>query len=108
VQAAGITGVLLAARLAIPVVSAALDVPGSVAAAAAHLRETGVARPALAPFVIGPEADSELLKSLAEEADCPVAEPLGAYPAIGRLIVSLYLMALGVADERPDRPVPMA
>jgi hypothetical protein len=63
--AAGITGVLLAARLAVPVVPAALDVPGSVLAAVEHLRATGSVRPALAPLVIGPEADPELLATAA-------------------------------------------
>ncbi|MFE6055952.1 sirohydrochlorin chelatase [Kitasatospora sp. NPDC056446] len=92
--AAGITGVLLAARLAVPVVSAALDVPGSVAAAVNHLKETGSQRPALAPLVIGPEADSELLATAAEETGCPSAAPLGAYPTVGQLIASTYLAAL--------------
>jgi hypothetical protein len=99
VGAAGITGVLLAARLAVPVVPAAFDVPGSVAAAAAQLRSTGVTRPALAPYVMGPEIDAELLKSVSEEADCTAAAPLGAYPAIARLIVSAYLTALGIPDD---------
>ncbi|MFJ7913055.1 hypothetical protein [Kitasatospora sp. NPDC096204] len=92
--AAGITGVLLAARLAVPVVSAALDVPGSVAAAVNHLKETGSQRPALAPLVIGPEADSELLATAAEETGCPSAAPLGSYPSVGQLIASTYLAAL--------------
>ncbi|MFH8380279.1 hypothetical protein ACH4E7_04995 [Kitasatospora sp. NPDC018058] len=92
--AAGITGVLLAARLAIPVVAAALDVPGSVAGAVNHLKETGAQRPALAPLVIGPEADSELLATAAEETGCPSAAPLGAYPTVGQLIASTYLAAL--------------
>ncbi|MFF2074361.1 hypothetical protein ACFVXG_06330 [Kitasatospora sp. NPDC058162] len=92
--AAGITGVLLAARLAVPVVAAALDVPGSVAAAVNHLKETGSERPALAPLVIGPEADSELLATAAEETGCPSAAPLGAYPTVGQLIASTYLAAL--------------
>ncbi|WP_223244377.1 hypothetical protein [Streptomyces sp. CBMA156] len=92
--AAGITGVLLAARLAVPVVAAALDVPGSVAAAVNHLRATGSQRPALAPLVIGPEADSELLATAAEESGCPSAAPLGAYPSVGQLIASTYLAAL--------------
>ncbi|MFD9685477.1 hypothetical protein [Kitasatospora sp. NPDC059088] len=94
--AAGITGVLLAARLAVPVVAAALDVPGSVAAAVGHLRETGSERPALAPLVIGPEADPELLATAAEETGCPSAAPLGAYPTVGQLIASTYLAALPV------------
>ncbi|MFJ8471721.1 hypothetical protein [Kitasatospora sp. NPDC094011] len=92
--AAGITGVLLAARLAVPVVAAALDVPGSVAGAVNHLKETGSQRPALAPLVIGPEADSELLATAAEETGCPSAAPLGAYSAVGQLIASTYLAAL--------------
>ncbi|MFI9359934.1 hypothetical protein ACIG5E_02540 [Kitasatospora sp. NPDC053057] len=92
--AAGITGVLLAARLAVPVVAAALDVPGSVAGAVNHLKETGSQRPALAPLVIGPEADSELLATAAEETGCPSAAPLGAYPTVGQLIASTYLAAL--------------
>ncbi|MFJ2775546.1 hypothetical protein [Kitasatospora sp. NPDC087315] len=96
--AAGVTGVLLAARLAVPVVPAALDVPGSVAAAVAHLKETGSQRPALAPLVIGPEADSELLATAAEETGCPSAAPLGAYPTVGQLIASTYLAALPVPD----------
>ncbi|MEU1422126.1 hypothetical protein [Kitasatospora sp. NPDC005751] len=98
--AAGITGVLLAARLAVPVVPAALDVPGSVAAAVAHLKETGSQRPALAPLVIGPEADSELLATAAEETGCPSAAPLGAYPTVGQLIAATYLAVLpAVAPE---------
>jgi hypothetical protein len=63
-------------------------------------------RPALAPFAIGPEVDTDLLKSVAHEADCPLAEPLGAYPAIGRLVVAAYLTALGVAAAPPDSPIP--
>jgi hypothetical protein len=97
--AAGITGVLLAARLAVPVVPAALDVPGSVAAAVEHLRATGSQRPALAPLVIGPEAAGDLLQAATEETGCPTAAPLGAYPTVGQLIASGYLAAL------PPRPV---
>ncbi|MFB7618615.1 MULTISPECIES: hypothetical protein [unclassified Kitasatospora] len=97
-DAAGITGMLLAARLAVPVVPAALDVPGSVAAAVAHLKEMGAQNPALAPLVIGPEADSELLATAAEETGCPSAAPLGAYPTVGQLIASTYLAVLPAAD----------
>ncbi len=108
--AAGITGVLLAARLAVPVVAAALDVPGSVAAAVDHLRATGSQRPALAPLVIGPEADPELLAAAAEETGCPSAAPLGAYPTVGQLIAGSYLAQLPApapldeeyAEEQPE------
>ncbi|MDH6136134.1 hypothetical protein P3T37_005553 [Kitasatospora sp. MAA4] len=93
--AAEITGVLLAARLAVPVVAAALDVPGAVLAAVEHLRATGSQRPALAPLVIGPEVDAELLLAAGEETGCPSAEALGGYPTIGQLVAAGYLAAVG-------------
>ncbi|TWG01071.1 hypothetical protein FHX73_114954 [Kitasatospora viridis] len=94
VAAAGITGVLLAARLAVPVVAAALDVPGSVLAAVEHLRATGAQQPALAPLVLGPEVDPELLLTASEDTGCPSAAPVGAYPTVGQLIASAYLAVL--------------
>ncbi|WP_354639106.1 hypothetical protein [Kitasatospora camelliae] len=100
--AAGITGVLLAARLAVPVVAAALDVPGSVAAAVEHLKATGSQQPALAPLVIGPEADAELLAAAAEETGCPSAAPLGAYPTVGQLIASTYMAV--IPRPQPEEP----
>jgi hypothetical protein len=99
VRQAGITGVLLAARLAVPVVAATLDQPGSVASAVAQLRGTGCAQPALAPYLIGPEFDVDQLKSIAAEVDCPASEPLGAYPTIARLVLSRYLGALGIEQD---------
>lgn len=101
--AAGITGVLLAARLAVPVVAAALDVPGAVAGAVEHLRATGSQRPALAPLVIGPEAPEDLLLAACEETGCPSAAALGAYPTLGQLIASAYLAAL---PEPVAEPLP--
>jgi hypothetical protein len=100
-QLAEVAGVLLAARLAVPVVAAPLDEPGAVAAAAAHLRETGCGQPALAPYLLGPEVDADLLKNVAAEADCQSAEPIGAYPTIARLVLGLYLGALGL-EQDPD------
>lgn len=106
VQAAGITGMLLAARLAVPVLAAALDVDGSIAKAAEQLRGSGSAQLALAPHLIGPEVAEGLLEAAAAEADCSAAEALGAYPAIGRLIVSRYATVLGLAlPSAPGQPV---
>ncbi len=104
VQAAGITGMLLAARLAVPVLAAALDEPGSVAAVAEQLRGSGSVQLALAPYVIGPEAAEGLLDAAAKEADCSAAEPLGAYPAIGKLALSNYMNALGIAPQQAGAP----
>ncbi|MGX2998594.1 sirohydrochlorin chelatase [Streptomyces sp. JNUCC 64] len=96
VQAAGITGMLLAARLAVPVMAAALDKEGSLAGVAEQLRASGSAQLALAPYLIGPEIDPSLLEAAAKEAGCAVSEPLGAYPAIGKLVLSKYAAALGI------------
>lgn len=96
VQAAGITGMLLAARLAVPVIAAALDQEGSVAAVAAELRGSGSVQLALAPYLIGPEAAEGLLDTACKEADCSAAEVLGAYPALGKLAVAQFSAALGI------------
>ncbi|MDT0265943.1 hypothetical protein RM844_06515 [Streptomyces sp. DSM 44915] len=100
VQTAGITGMLLSARLAVPVLAAALDEEGAVAATANRLLEAGSRQLALAPCLIGPEIADGLLDSAAKEAGCPVAEPLGAYPAVGKLVLSTYMAAAGLAPQR--------
>ncbi|MEW2632930.1 hypothetical protein AB0903_15065 [Streptomyces sp. NPDC048389] len=99
VQAAGITGMLLAARLAVPVMAAALDEEGSVAAIAEQLRGSGSGQLALAPYLVGPELPEGLLDAAAKEAGCAAAEALGAYPAIGKLVLSQYTTTLGIAPQ---------
>ncbi|WP_079143468.1 sirohydrochlorin chelatase [Streptomyces luteocolor] len=100
VQAAGITGMLLAARLAVPVMAAALDQDGAIAATAEQLRGSGSSQLALAPYLIGPELDAGLLDAAAKEAGCSVAEPLGPYPAIGKLALSTYTTTLGITPQQ--------
>ncbi|WP_077800913.1 sirohydrochlorin chelatase [Streptomyces sp. JHA26] len=102
VQAAGITGMLLAARLAVPVMAAALDQEGSIASVAEQLRSSGSHQLALAPYLIGPEIDAALLEEAAKEADCSSAEPLGPYPAIGKLTLAKYTTALGISPQQPQ------
>ncbi|GGW37190.1 hypothetical protein GCM10010381_22360 [Streptomyces xantholiticus] len=99
VQAAGITGMLLAARLAVPVMAAAIDQEGSIAAIAEQLRASGSAQLALAPYLVGPELPAGLLDAAAKEAGCAAAEALGAYPAIGKLVLSQYTTTLGIAPQ---------
>ncbi|MFF9147605.1 sirohydrochlorin chelatase [Streptomyces sp. NPDC014861] len=99
VQAAGITGMLLAARLAVPVMAAALDQEGSIASVAEQLREAGAVQLALAPYLIGPELADGLLDEASKEAGCPAAEALGAYPAIGKLVLSQYASVLGLPQQ---------
>ncbi|TPQ16776.1 sirohydrochlorin chelatase [Streptomyces sporangiiformans] len=102
VQAAGITGMLLAARLAVPVMAAALDEEGAIAATAEQLRSSGSQQLALAPYLIGPELEPGLLDAAAKEAGCSTAEALGAYPAIGKLALAKYTTALGIAPQQPQ------
>ncbi|MET9833086.1 hypothetical protein ABZ078_28170 [Streptomyces sp. NPDC006385] len=102
VQAAGITGMLLAARLAVPVMAAALDQDGSITAVAEQLRSSGSQQLALAPYLIGPEIDPSLIAQAAQEAGCSAAEALGPYPAIGKLALSKYTTALGIAPQQPQ------
>ncbi|WP_371657874.1 sirohydrochlorin chelatase [Streptomyces sp. NBC_00280] len=100
VQAAGITGMLLAARLAVPVMAAALDQDGSIAAIAEQLRASGSQNLALAPYLIGPEIDAGLLEAAAQEAGCASSDALGPYPAIGKLALAKYTTALGIAPQQ--------
>ncbi|MEU0739842.1 hypothetical protein [Streptomyces sp. NPDC006134] len=100
VQAAGITGMLLAARLAVPVMAAALDQEDSITSVAEQLRSSGSQQLALAPYLIGPEIDASLIEAAAEEAGCPASEALGPYPAIGKLALAKYTTALGIAPQQ--------
>ncbi|WP_189148588.1 sirohydrochlorin chelatase [Streptomyces lacrimifluminis] len=102
VQAAGITGMLLAARLAVPVMAAALDQDGSIAAIAEQLRASGSQNLALAPYLIGPEIDAGLLEAAAQEAGCASSDALGPYPAIGKLALAKYTTALGITPQQPQ------
>lgn len=100
VQAAGITGMLLAARLAVPVMAAALDQEDAIAAVAEQLRTSGSQQLALAPYLIGPELEAGLLGAAAGEAGCAAAEALGAYPAIGKLALAKYTTAVGISPQQ--------
>lgn len=102
VQAAGVTGLLLAARLAVPVLAAGIDVDGAIAHTAEQLRASGSGRLALAPCLIGPELGDGLLAAAAEDAGCAAAEALGSYPAVGRLVLNRYTAALGIAPQQPQ------
>ncbi|MFF8959634.1 sirohydrochlorin chelatase [Streptomyces sp. NPDC014894] len=105
VKAAGITGMLLAARLAVPVMAAALDGEGSVEAVADQLRASGSTQLALAPYLVGPELPDGLLEAAVKDAGCSAAEALGAYPAIGKLVLSQYTTTLGISPQPQGAPV---
>ena len=101
VQAAGITGMLLAARLAVPVMAAALDQEGSIAVRGRAAAQLGLAA-AGARAVPDRAGDRRRAWSTeaAKEAGCSAAEPLGPYPAIGKLALAKYTTALGIAPQQ--------
>jgi hypothetical protein len=95
--AANVTSVLLAARLALPVITASVDSAPTVHEGVMRLKEMGVNRLAIAPCFIGPEvAKSDLDALLALGADC--AAPLGAHSNIAKLAAMTYGQALSSLD----------
>jgi hypothetical protein len=99
-SAANVTSVLLAARLALPVITASMDSAPSVHEGAMRLKEMGVGRLAIAPCFIGPEATRADLEALAIDAEC--AAPIGAHGNIAKLAALTY----GQAISQLDLPVP--
>lgn len=101
--AASITSVLLAARLALPVLTASLDSSPSVAETAMRLKEMGVTRLAVAPCIIGSEINSGELEALtAAGAEC--AAPLGAHGNIAKLAAMAYGQAIGQIQFPGEEP----
>lgn len=94
---AEVTCVLLASRLAIPVVPALIPHPGvahsAIIAAAERLRAAGAAQVALSPCLIGPETDLDL-RTLAASAHTQPAASIGAHPALVQLTADRYATAL--------------
>ena len=107
VQAAGITGMLLAARLAVPVLAAALDDESALQHTAEQLRDSGSQQLAISPCLIGPEIAEGLLEAAAEEVGCATAEPLGAYPALSKLVAATYAAKAGIAQLQARQGAPV-
>jgi hypothetical protein len=95
--AANVTSVLLAARLALPVITASMDSVPSVHEGAQRLKEMGVNRLAIAPCFIGPEATRSDLDALAV-AGAEVAAPIGAHSNIAKLAALTYGKAISQLD----------
>ncbi len=91
---AGVTTVLLAARLAIPALPASFGDPASISEALQRLRDAGANHPAIAPCVIGPETDPAEIARLGDTLGAPCAAPLGAHPAVAQLVAVRYGEAL--------------
>ena len=85
-----VTALLLAARLALPVMAASLDAKPTVEEAAVRLAEMGVTRVALAPCLVGPEADPVAIETAAAMVGAKLAAPLGAHGNVIKLISLAY------------------
>jgi sirohydrochlorin ferrochelatase len=90
VGTASVTAFLLAARLALPVVAASLDAKPTIDEAAAQLEGMGVTRIALAPCVIGPEADPATIEEAAATVGAKCCAPLGAHGNVVKLFSLAY------------------
>ena len=94
VGAANVTAILLAARLALPVIAASLDGDPGIEQAAMHLQAMGVTRVAIAPCIVGPEARPGAIEEAAAMIGAKCAAPLGAHGNVVKLIAQAYGMAL--------------
>jgi sirohydrochlorin ferrochelatase len=101
---ASVTSVLLAARLAVPVLPASLDSQPTIEQQAIRLQEMGVTRIAIAPCVIGPEVGTGAVEGAASVIGAKCAAPLGAHGNIVKLIVAAYGQALSQL-KTPEAPV---
>jgi hypothetical protein len=90
VGTASVTAFLLAARLALPVMAASLDAKPTIEEAAAQLEGMGVTRIALAPCVVGPEADPVAIEGAAAVIGAKCCAPLGAHGNVVKLISLAY------------------
>jgi hypothetical protein len=106
VGTASVTAFLLAARLALPVMAASLDAKPSIQDAAAQLEGMGVTRIALAPCVIGPEADLAAIEEAAMSIGATCSAPLGAHGNVVKLISLAYGQVLNqLRPSESDAPV---
>jgi len=99
VGTASVTAFLLAARLALPVLAASLDAKPTVEEAAAQLDAMGVNRIALAPCVIGPEADPAAIADATAAVGAKCCAPLGAHANVIKLISLAYGQVLGQLES---------
>ncbi|GAA2094063.1 sirohydrochlorin chelatase [Actinomadura alba] len=93
-QETEINCVLLASRLAVPVVPVSLDDIPTAGEVARRLKASGTTRLAIAPCFIGPEAQPDQLIDLAAETGAESAQPLGAHPSLVQLTALRYAEAL--------------
>lgn len=109
VGAAGVTAVLLAARLGLTVLPADLENDAAIEQAVAQLREGGCRRPVIAPSALGPEVSLERLAALADRLEVRLGGFLGADSLLGKITALRYaeiLNSLGVEQPPTAEELP--
>ncbi len=109
VGAAGVTAVLLAARLGLTVLPADLENEASVEQVVAQLRQGGCQRPVIAPSALGPEVSASELAGLAERFGAQAGPALGADSLLGKIAALRYaevLNSLGVEQPPTAEELP--
>jgi hypothetical protein len=109
VGAAGVTAVLLAARLGLTVLPADLENEASLEQVLAQLRQGGCRRPVIAPSALGPEMPADRLADLAERFGARAGASLGADSLLGKIAALRYaevLNSLGVEQPPTAEELP--
>ncbi|WP_017606023.1 sirohydrochlorin chelatase [Nocardiopsis alkaliphila] len=109
VGAAGVTAVLLAARLGLTVLPADLEDEASMEQVVSHLRQGGSVRPVIAPSALGPEFPADRLADLAERFGARPGAALGADSLLGKIAALRYaevLNSLGVEQPPTAEELP--
>ncbi|KOX12034.1 sirohydrochlorin chelatase [Nocardiopsis sp. NRRL B-16309] len=107
--AAGVSAVLLAARLGLTVLPADLENPAAVEQVLGQLRQGGCQRPVIAPSALGPELRAAELEDLAARFGARLGAPLGADSLLGKIAALRYaevLNSLGVEQPPTAEELP--
>lgn len=108
-DAAGVTAVLLAARLGLTVLPTDLENEASIEQTVGQLRQGGCQRPVIAPSALGPELHREELAALADRFGVRPGDPLGADSLLGKITALRYaeiLNSLGVEQPPTAEELP--
>ncbi|RKS04455.1 sirohydrochlorin ferrochelatase [Nocardiopsis sp. Huas11] len=107
--AAGVSAVLLAARLGLTVLPADLENPAAIEQVLDQLRQGGCQRPVIAPSALGPELRTAELEELAGRFGARLGAPLGADSLLGKIAALRYaevLNSLGVEQPPTAEELP--
>ncbi|MFD3685955.1 sirohydrochlorin chelatase [Nocardiopsis sp. NPDC058631] len=109
VGAAGVTAVLLAARLGLTVLPADLENEASVEQIIGQLRQGGCRRPVIAPSALGPEIPVQEMEGIAARFGARLGASLGADSLLGKIAALRYaevLNSLGVEQPPTAEELP--